>query len=294
LKIDPIAPGKPSGKRRDGVPVFLVSDLHLEQEVKPEKVNFMNRFNLEIARRRMTRLFEGHRWFIQKERESFNINQVCLWLGGDIINNYLHPDDVQSNLLAPPAAFAFAKQLICDGLRYLLEDDEIKKLVVPCSDGNHGRLSKDLQATMRTDLSLETLLYCMIADEFRNEQRIQFEIAQGDHLYTQIYNQTIRWTHGAEFKGGSGIGGIMIPIYRGLSRIETVKHADITCLGHFHQLTMLRDLVINGSLVGYSPYALRIGARYEEPAQAAFMIDSVRGKSVSAPIWVSDSEEMSK
>lgn len=290
-RISPITPTEITSGLREGTAVFLISDLHLEEEVKPEKVNFMNKFNLDIARKRMTKLFEGIRWFIETQRQSFKIRTACIWLGGDMFTNYLHDDNKESNLLAPPAAFAFAKRLITDGLKFVLEDEELERLVVPCNDGNHGRLSKDLRATTRAEMSLENLMYGLIADELKSDPRVEFEIAQGDQLYTQIYNMTVRWTHGAEVKGGGGIGGISVPLYRALSRWQTVRHADLTCLGHFHQRLSLRDIEMNGSLIGYSPYAMRIAARFEEPTQSAFMIDSKRGKSICAPLWVADSDE---
>ena len=287
-RIDPIKPKEHKSGLREGVPVFLMSDLHLEERVDPAKVNFMNEFNLDIARRRMTRLAEGIRWFIEAQRQSFRINTACVWLGGDTFTSFLHPDNIESNYLAPPAAFAFAKQLIGDVIDFVLEDPKLERLVLPCNDGNHSRLSKDLRANTRAEMSLETLMYGMLANEYRDDKRVSFEIAQGDHLYTEIYNKTIRWTHGAEVRGGAGIGGVMIPFYRAMARWQTCRHADFTVAGHFHQRISLHDLEMNGSLIGYSPYALRIGARFEEPSQSAFMIDSRRGKSVSAPVWVAD------
>ncbi len=290
-RVDPITPRERWSGLREGTPVFLLSDLHLEEEVKPESVGYVNQFNLAIARSRMTRLFEGIRWFTETQRQTFAIKDVCVWLGGDMFTNYLHDDNIESNQLAPPAAFAFAKQLITDGLRYILEDKSIERLVVPCNDGNHGRMTKELRSASRTDMSLETLMYGMMASEFADDPRVQFEIAQGDHLYTTIHNKIIRWTHGAEVRGGMGIGGITVPLYRAMSRWETVRHADLTVGGHFHTRLSFRDIEMNGSLIGYNAYAQRIGARFEEPAQSAFMIDSKRGKALCTPLWVSDPDE---
>lgn len=290
-RIAPIVPHEKRSGLREGTAVILLSDAHLEEAVRPEQVNGLNEFNLDIARRRMERMWQGARWFIEAQRQDFTIRSATLWLGGDLFTGYLHDDNIESNQLAPPAAFAFAKQCAADGIRYLLQDPQIERLVVPCNDGNHSRLSIELRAASRTEMSLETLMYGLLADEFRHEPRVQFEIAAGDHLYTRIYDKEIRWTHGAEFKGGNGVGGIMVPIYRGLGKYQTTRRSDITVMGHFHSATNLNDLVINGSVIGYSAYALRIGARYEPPQQLAFMMDSKRGKSVCAPIWVADHEE---
>lgn len=83
----------------------------------------------------------------------------------------------------------------------------------------------------------------------------------------------------------------MIPIYKALARYDTVRRADLSVLGHFHQLTSLTDLIINGSLCGYSEYSLTIGARFEPPAQAFTILDPLRFKSVNMPLWVSSRED---
>lgn len=291
MKIAPIAPReRESNGLREGTAVFLISDLHLEELVDPAKVLGLNEFTLDIARRRMERLAQGIRWFIDAQRQDFLIRDVVLWLGGDTFTGHLHPDNIESTQLAPPAAFAFSKELITGVIAHTLKDQDLERVIVPANDGNHSRLTKELRAATRTEHSLEWLMYAQLAADFRHDPRVQFEIAQGDHLYTRIYDKTIRWTHGAEIRGGAGIGGIMIPLYRAMSRWETQQHADITVAGHFHQRISLRDLEMNSSLIGFSPYAMRIGARFEEPSQSAFMMDRKRGKSVAAPIWVADSD----
>jgi hypothetical protein len=53
---------------------------------------------------------------------------------------------------------------------------------------------------------------------------------------------------------------------------------------HFHQLRDGGNFVSNGSLIGWSSYAVSIKAEFEKPKQAFFLIDRKRGKTVSAPI----------
>ena len=43
---------------------------------------------------------------------------------------------------------------------------------------------------------------------------------------------------------------------------------------------------MNGSLAGYSPYALSIKADYNEPSQVFFLMDKKRGKTIVAPIFL--------
>ena len=67
---------------------------------------------------------------------------------------------------------------------------------------------------------------------------------------------------------------------------NTFKHADLTVIGHYHQLRDFGDSVVNGSLVGYDSFALSIKARFEPPRQGFFLIDSERGKVSMPAIWV--------
>ena len=178
-----------------------------------------------------------------------------------------------------------------DRHRYLLEDGQLERLVIPCNDGNHGRLTEKTRSATRKENSLEWLLYIGLQREFARDPRVQFQIADGTQLFLDVYGRTIRFTHGDSVKYGGGIGGITIPIYKALARWDTVRHADLTIMGHFHQRISLSDLIVNGSLIGYSPYAMDIGARFEPPAQEFSMLEPVRFRSASIPLHVSDRED---
>ncbi len=106
-----------------------------------------------------------------------------------------------------------------------------------------------------------------------------------------MYGRTIRYVHGDETKFGGGIGGITIPIYKAMARWQTVRQAQLTVIGHYHQWTSLSDLIINGSLIGYSPFSLSIGARFEPPVQDMTLLDPKRFKGISMPLWVSETED---
>ena len=291
VKIKGITPRERKSRLREATPLVLASDWHIEEEVRAEQVSGRNRYNLEISKRRMERFFEGVRFGIEFNRQIFKIRDLCLWLGGDMITNFLHPDNIESNLLSPVQAIAYAETSITDGINHLLQDKELERIVIPCNDGNHGRLTEKMRSSSRIENSIEWLLYTNLAKRFAKEPRVQFQIAQSEHLYFEIYGRTIRFTHGDTVRYGGGVGGIMIPLYKAIARWQTVRQAHLTCVGHFHQYTSLNDLIVNGSLIGYSPYALSIGARFEPPTQAMTMLDSVRFKSVDFPIWVAEASD---
>jgi len=203
---------------------------------------------------------------------------MVLWLGGDLITGYLRDENLQNNLLSPPQAIATLHNWIYPGIQHLLERAELERLRIICNSGNHGRLTEKMTYSTREANSIEWLLYVGLKRELEKDPRISFELPQGLHTYIQIYEWMYRFCHGDEVNYQGGVGGIMIPITKAIMRWDTVIQAAVTCMGHFHSYHDLPYLVVNSSLIGYNAYALGKGMRYEEPAQAFYLVDSKRGK----------------
>lgn len=284
-----IAPRERTSGLREGTPIILASDWHIEEEVRPEQVAGRNRYNLDISTRRMERFFEASLWAIKHQREVYKIRDAILWLGGDFITNYLHEDNNESNLLSPTQAILMAQTEIAKGIRFLLEDKEIEQFIVPCNDGNHGRLTEKMRSATRIENSLEVFLYAQLAHEFRNEPRLKFILPTSQFTFLDdVYGKTIRALHGDVFKYGGGVGGITVPLYKSLARWESVKHADLTIMGHWHQRICLPNVLVNGSLIGYNAYAMGGGFPFEAPVQSMRMLDSHRWIGADVPLNISD------
>lgn len=284
--IKPIKPKEIKSGHREAAWVALASDWHIEESVDPGKVNGVNSYDLNIARKRVERYFSGVAWLINYHSEKFKLRDGVLWLGGDLITGYLREENLEENECSPVQAIARLHTWISAGIRYILKETGTQNLKIVCNSGNHGRLTEKVRPSTREANSLEWLLYHFLKSEFQSEKRVDFHLPIGAHQYLSVYDWTIRFTHGDDAKYGGGVGGILIPIQKALYRWQTYRHADLTCIGHFHQYHDISDLVINGSLIGYNPYALKIGAKFEQPQQAFFLIDSRRGKTFPASVWV--------
>ena len=79
----------------------------------------------------------------------------------------------------------------------------------------------------------------------------------------------------------------VIPLNKAIARWQTLKHADLTCIGHFHQRICLPNLMVNGSLIGYNSYAMSKGFTFEAPSQSLRMLEPRRWCSTDIPLWVS-------
>ena len=277
--------GRGEGKQRLGCPVMLCSDWHVEERVDPAKVNGLNEYNLEIAERCIERMGEDYVWLSRDPR--FDCRQGVVWLGGDLFSGWIHQELQESNFLAPTRATLWLQERIERMLRFILaEMPNLDRLIVPCNDGNHGRLTHKIRVSTRTENSLEHLMYANLAYRMRDEPRVQFQIAEGEYNYLQVFDTTLCFFHGDSVGYQGGVGGISIPLNKAFEKLYRTKPMDVLCLGHFHTRTDLGHLVVNGSAIGPTPYSLHIKANPEPRQQTWFLVDASQGKCLSAPVWL--------
>lgn len=270
---------------REGTAFALASDWHVEETVDPATVNGLNAYDLSIAQTRARRFFSGVSAMLD-DQPRFRIRELVLWLGGDLITGTIHDELLESNGLSPMLAVRFVRRLVGDGLRMLLSaHPELERITVPCSHGNHGRNTHKPRISTGADNSLEHALYLQLADDFRAEPRVRFDIARGELVYLSVYDRRFRFTHGDAVKYGGGVGGITIPISKAVASWDRSIRADVTCMGHWHQLLYGGSFIVNGSLIGPSAYTVRIKAAMEPGQQAFFLADSKRGLCQQTPIW---------
>ena len=266
------------------VPIMLCSDWHCGAVVRPESVNGLNEFDVGIFHQRAQGLFRNALKVVNMVRSSVTINEMVVWLGGDLIDNWLHPEQVQQQELSPTQQLIECERAIVAGLGYLLEHGDFERIVVPASHGNHGRTTQKMQAGNSHATSYEWLMYQSLKRHFRNEPRIAWQVANGYVTYVTVLGQVVRFHHGDACRYQGGIGGLTIPLTKWIHRADAAIRADHTFQGHFHQLTLGPNWSVNGSLIGPTEYGLKLGFAPERPQQLMRFIDSQRGFTISAPI----------
>lgn len=262
--------------------VAVATDWHLGSRIKPEMVNYKNEYNVEIARARIKMLFESIVKLTRKERQNVKINELILFLGGDLIDGALHLDTIMSNEIAEPIHQAvLCQELIEAGLNFLIEHGGYKRITVVCADGNHGRVTHKLHFSSRQGNSLEWYMFYNIAQRY---PQLNWRMTHGIHEYVNVYDKVIRFHHGDTI-GFGGINGPYTYLNRRVQDWDKVIRADYSVQGHLHQYILgARRWLINGSLIGYSPFAAGIGGEPQPPIQAFFLMDKKRGVTVQIPI----------
>lgn len=280
-----VAPTKVGAKQRKGVPVLLCSDWHVEEPVDPKTVNDLNTYNLEIADRCIDRLSEAYAWMLQDSR--FDCRTGVVWLGGDLMSGFIHDDLRESNSLTPVETSYWLHDRLERMLRRIASMcPSLERIVVPCNSGNHGRTTDKIRVQTREKNSFEWLIYKSVAHRLSSDPRFEFQIADAEWGYLDVMGFTLAFAHGDSFNYGGGVGGISIPIRKKLGNIKQHRPIHHACIGHFHTRQDFGDISVNGSMIGVSPYSIRIGAPPEPRQQSWFMVDSEHGKCLSAPVWL--------
>ncbi len=275
--------GSKSFNKSEATAILLASDWHYEENVKLSQTNGLNEFNRKIAKDRIEKLFKVVVKLIEVHQREYKIDNFVLALLGDFISGSIHDDLKEGNEIQPTQAIYEVQCLIASGIKYMLDNTNVN-LVIPCSSGNHGRITDKIRVSTAYGNSLEFLMYRTLRDYFKNEERVKFIINDSYLTYMDIYDYKIRLHHGDSMRYGGGIGGLFIPAFKAISQWDKQIRADWTFFGHFHQLKDGGNFVSNGSLIGFSPYAIRIKADYEKPKQAFLILDKERGLEVTRKI----------
>lgn len=274
---------KVSSGTSEGTAVWLASDWHVGEKVTFGQTNGLNEYNPEIAKARGVRFFQGGLRLTDIVAKDTKVTRIILALLGDFITGHLHLDAVETNYMPPVEETLFAQDIIASGIRFILENSKYELFIV-CHSGNHGRTSKFAHFGSENGHSLEFMMYHNLAEMFKHEPRVKFQIPEGAHSYVEVYGMNLRFLHGHDIKFGGGVGGITVPVNKAIAQWDKGKKAYLTCFGHFHQKFDGGNFIANGSMIGYNAFALSIKASAEPPAQQFFVIDSKRAKTFVCPI----------
>ena len=257
---------------------MLASDWHMGERVRPENVGNKNEYNPEIAQERAEEYFESQLTLLTAARSAWDVRQGVLWLGGDLMTGYIHEEYLEENFLSPTEESLLVHDTMIRGIDHLLAESDFEHLLIPTSNGNHGRTGQKIKIASYARNSFEWLLYQFLARHYADEPRVTFQIANGYNNIVDCYGFRVRFHHGDAIKYAGGVGGLTIPTNRRIGRLAMGlppgwETCHLDAFGHFHQSLFPGNFIVNGSLIGYNDFAERIGCPYEIPAQTSFVVD---------------------
>lgn len=272
-----------------GVPTLFASDWHWGEVVHPAQINGVNEYNLRIARGRAKALIERAIDLLNNHMVNPKYPGIVFALGGDMVSGDIHEELTATNEkeIMPIVKDVIGVLVWC--IRTLA--DRFGFVFVPCVSGNHGRITHKIRAKGRNFTSLDWLIYQMLEMQFAGDSRVTFYIPDGSDAHYKVYNHRYLLTHGDQFRGGDGVIGMLGPVIRGDHRKRSRNSQidmeyDTMLIGHWHQLTQLQRLIVNGSLKGYDEYAYTNNFPFEPARQGMWLTHPEHGITFSIPVFV--------
>jgi hypothetical protein len=266
--------------------IVQISDGHFGKIVVPSTVNGLNNYNPDIAKKRMQKCAENTIKLIKKEREDVKIDNLVLILGGDFLeNSQLHNHSEMTTSMSPMEETLFSRDVLHKYIKTVCEYGNFKKIAIACTRGNHSRITHRMVASVDYRMNYETILYSILKDDFAKE-KIEWTIPDSEVAEVDVYDKMIRIVHGHQIKFQGGVGGLTVPLNKYVMRMDQIKKAFYNFVHHYHNLSYPTvRTTVNGSIVGYDPYAMSIGCSYEPPMQSFQLLDSKWGMTIKAPIF---------
>jgi len=272
-----------------GVPTFFASDWHLDEVVQPSQVNYVNAFNRQIATTRARHFIDTGIDLVTQHLARAKYDYCVFALGGDMLSGNIHEELRETNEHPIHKSLLYAADLLIAAITKL--HDTFGQVYVPVVVGNHGRLSRKPIYKNRAFENYDWLLAQIVARHFAGEPAIRFEVGDGSELFYRVHGTRYFLQHGDDFIGGSGISGPFTPWMLGDLRKRRRQDAinqpyDVLIMGHWHQYTPLRRLIVNGTLKGFDEYAKHKGYEFELPTQAVWVTHPEHGITVHWPVFL--------
>lgn len=272
MKDDPVRRIK-INSNGDGGGRFVVvqfSDWHCDEVVTKEQTNGINEYNPGVARDRVSKLGNGFVKILRHTNDESEAHTLVIHLGGDFISGWIHQEGVETNSMSPIEGSAFASELLRGLMSTILDHipKTIKKVVVICNRGNHGRTTKRMRYSNDFETNYETMIYATIAEYLKSDDRVEVIHPKSAELYVDVGGQVIRAIHGQQIRFRGGVGGINVPLNRGQKDWDTTIRADFNLMCHYHMCHMPNNnTMMNGSLIGYNSFAQSNKFKAEPPMQ---------------------------
>lgn len=289
IKYRPITPGV----RGRASAIICCNDWHAEETVEPHTVSGLNEFNLDIASSRIDRMVERAILLVENSRNLSDVDELVVWLGGDLITGMIHDDLAEMNGLSPTEAVLFIQDSAMKLLSTIAHELDPERITVVTSNGNHGRTTQKPRTSTYYRHSYEYLAYKTLEKWLKDDSRYSFRVATGYHNIVDILGRRVRFHHGDAIRYAGGSGGLSIPTNKAIDRWQSGVRCDYDIFGHWHQFcwNYSRKWISCGALIGYNAYAVQIKAEYEPPSQTYILLDEMRGIVEVRPIFVGGAEQ---
>lgn len=251
--------------------MLLTSDAHGGEEVRPEAVNYLNAYDLDIMVARHDEMVAGA---LSHMRRMPPLTGLDIGILGDNNSGANHRELETTNQLP------LAQQGIRMG--YVLADHVVRPLAAHVPDvrvfsvpGNHPRLT-DKPAAKDVINNMDFISTVLAEQRCGDLQNVTWTQPTGAALFWEIAGRRCYVWHGDGIRStmpGVPWGGVM----RRTNEIQRqhARHIDHFIFGHFHQANVVQGgrVIGNGSLKGVDEWSIKSFGGGDPPTQLLLVFD---------------------
>ena len=257
-----------------GIPTLFCSDWHYGEVVFADQIGGVNSFNIRIAKERIRMLTQKTLDMLFNYTVNPDYPGLVLGLGGDMFSGDIHTELSETNE-APMMKMWVSLQVEITRMIEILAE-HFDKIHVIGVVGNHGRTTRKPVMKNRVYSNFDWLLYNQLKTNFKDNKNITWQIPNGTDCLVKVQNHVYLYTHGDQFRGGSGWGGPVQPIAKGqaqklMRQAQIEQPFDTMVIGHWHTRLWLPGTITNGSLKGYDEYSFIGNLSFAQPQQLLWM-----------------------
>ncbi|MHB1666171.1 ATP synthase subunit B family protein [Thiomonas sp.] len=278
-----------------GIPTLMCSDLHYGEVVDGAQIGGLNTYDIGIANKRLDRMFRSTADLLLTHLSGSTYDGLVVDLGGDMVSGVIHEELQRSNEKEILACCIELSQHLARGIAQLAA--EFPVVHVACVVGNHGRMERKPTAKGKVLNNFDFMTYILVAQELSKVPNAHVHISDSADYTYELYGTRYLLTHGDQFKGGSGVGGIWPSLMKGDNRKRkrsgiVGRPYDYAVMGHFHQYGIINNVIVNGSLKGYDEYAYLNNFDFQRAQQALWITHPEYGMTFQIPVYVDDPSEI--
>jgi hypothetical protein len=280
LPDPPLVPWTPR-TQKEGTPehmAIVLSDLHIGHDHSYEETGGLSEYNLEIFLRRMKNLQFAVADMYQRHSAMYKIPELHVFCLGDIVDGmnaagkwspvYISTDIFHQVMTGVRA--------LSDSLWYWATIFE--KVNFYGIRGNHGRVAPS--GLEKDYCNWDIIIYEMMNAEFRNANRVTFDIPRAWFKVANVQDHNFLLCHGDDVRGkGMPIQGLLETKNKMQATLNERLHYAVC--GHFHNAGEVTShtgrVLMNGSFVGSDVYSLKNNLPGTRAEQKLFGISSNNG-----------------
>lgn len=293
--------GAPKGKAHAGVPTLFLSDWHWGEQVDPRQVEFLNDFNLSIAKNRADRVFNTSLELLFHHQAGQCYDGIVVPLGGDMLSGIIHEDLWRTNQETVQESTWNLAETLAHHLTVLAENFEW--VYVPCVVGNHGRVDPKMGVKNAVRNNSDWMLYRLVSalverntNANKSAGSVDVHISDSLDLRYGVYGTNYLLTHGDQFSLPStnhsnlwsNLASQLKSKQSRSSKFARQETVDYMVCGHFHQYGTTGSVIVNGSLKGYDEYAYKKNYEFERPVQALWVTHPEYGITGHYPVFADE------